>query len=236
ERGWNDGHTEHAANDVGDGEADSVDGDGAFVYQVGVESVRDANAQPPVVFAERIQGEEFAGAIDVDLHDVAVHPAAGGERAFQVDARAGAQIARVAAVERLRGEVGGEAIGAQSGDGETDAVDGDTGAHGGIAQAGGTADGETRSGAGSCGGSCGVSCGNYGAELLNNSGEHQGILRRRIRRVEWDGWSCGGCEWRRSGGGVRCRRRGGGVPGRPEFWGRSRRRCDPPRQIPGRSS
>ena len=74
-----------------------------FVYQVGIEFGGDANAQPPVVIAEGIEGEEFAGAIDVALDDVAVQAAAGGERALQVDARAGAQVAQVAAACRVSG-------------------------------------------------------------------------------------------------------------------------------------
>ena len=126
----NDGHTEHAAFERGDGEADAIDGDGSFVYQVRIELGGDANAQPPVVIAEGVERQEFAGAIDVALDDVAAEAAAGGKGALQIDARTGAQVAQIAAPEGLRGEIGGEGIGPQIDGGKTDAVDGDAGALG----------------------------------------------------------------------------------------------------------
>src|SRR4030095_695692 len=118
----------------------------------------------------------------------------------------------------------GERIGAQFGGGEADAVDGDAGAEGSVTENGGAADGEARS------------SGDYGSEFLNNSGEHPGILRPRTRPAGWGVWRCYVYEWRPTGGAVRCRRRGGELPCRPGSWGRSRRKCDPQRRFPARSS
>src|ERR1035441_3489877 len=82
ERVWDDRRTQHAAFDRCHGQADAIDGDGALVHQVSVELVGDANAQPPVVIAEGIQAKELARAVHMALHDMAVHTAARGRRAF----------------------------------------------------------------------------------------------------------------------------------------------------------
>ena len=66
--------------------------------------------------------EELAGAIHVALHDVAAQAAGGRKRALQVDARAGAQIAQVAAAQRFRREVGGKTSGPRVQRGQADAV------------------------------------------------------------------------------------------------------------------
>jgi hypothetical protein len=43
-----------------------------------------ADLEPPVVIAERLHGEEFAGRIDVTEDDMAVEAAGGGEGALEI--------------------------------------------------------------------------------------------------------------------------------------------------------
>jgi hypothetical protein len=77
----NERRTEHAALDGCDRETDAVDRNGALEDEVGVQFIGDADAQPPVVIAQRLESQELACAVYVALHDVAIEAAAPTTRA-----------------------------------------------------------------------------------------------------------------------------------------------------------
>lgn len=69
--------------------------------------------------------EDFAGAVDVALHDVAAEAVADGGGPLEVDAGADGEGAEAGALEGLRHDIGGELVAFVVDDGEAYAVDGD---------------------------------------------------------------------------------------------------------------
>ena len=57
---------------------------------------------------DRVERGQYAGAVDVALHDVAAERAAGGGGQFEIDVCAGGERAERSAVERFLGEIGVE--------------------------------------------------------------------------------------------------------------------------------
>src|SRR5436190_4913156 len=93
-------HREARAATGEDGQADAVDGDRALLDQVGGEGARAAEAveEPVAVAGDPLQASD---AVDVALDDVAAHAVAHAERALEVDARPGGQLAEGGSPERL---------------------------------------------------------------------------------------------------------------------------------------
>src|SRR6186997_2972543 len=101
---------------------------------------------------------------------MSAEPSGGGQRAFEVYLRSGAQAAEVAAAERLRREVRREAIPTETSRGETHAVHRDARALGEVFHHLRASDRQASA------------RGLDRAQFLNDSGEHPGILPPRIHR------------------------------------------------------
>src|SRR5213079_1936448 len=105
-------------------ETHAVDGDRALLDQVGGQGAGGAEAvEEPVAVARDLL--EASNAVDVALDDVAAHAVAHAERALEVDARPGGQLAEGGAPERLGRRLDREAPVAPRRDGEAGAVHGD---------------------------------------------------------------------------------------------------------------
>ena len=65
-----------------DREADAVNGNRSFENQITIQFGGNADFQPPVFVADLLEGNKFARAVNVSLHDVTVKAAGRGERAF----------------------------------------------------------------------------------------------------------------------------------------------------------
>ena len=94
---------------AGDGEADAVDGDGAFFGDVAAQILRDADGEPPVVAFGR-EARDAADSVHVTLHEMAAEAGGGGERAFEIHGLAGFFFAEGCAAESFAGEIGGEGV------------------------------------------------------------------------------------------------------------------------------
>src|SRR6266516_4521343 len=88
-----------------DGQADAVDGDGAFEYQIPIELGGHANFEPPVLIAQVLKRNKLARSVHVPLHDVTAQAPARRQRQLQVYLGAWDEVAQVAAVQRLRREI-----------------------------------------------------------------------------------------------------------------------------------
>ena len=121
-----DGDRQDIAAQLGNGEADAVNRDRAFIHEVTIELRRNPQFHPPVVAAQRFERPQFTNAIHVALHDVAAQPVRQRERTLQIDFRSNLQEPQIAAADRLRGEVDRQGCGIQLDGSETYAVDGNT--------------------------------------------------------------------------------------------------------------
>ena len=92
---------------AGDGEADAVDGDGAFFGDVAAQILRDADGEPPVV-AFGCEARDAADSVNVTLNEMAAEAGGGGERALEIYGLAGFFFAEGCAAESFAGEIGGE--------------------------------------------------------------------------------------------------------------------------------
>src|SRR6202044_1844353 len=111
-----------------DGEADAVDGDRAFVYDIAPEIFWNMHAVVPA-FALGLQAGHAPGCVDVTEDEMATEFFAGSQRLFEIDARAlveaGGAGAEGGLEDGLAREIGGEAIVFERDDGEAASVDGD---------------------------------------------------------------------------------------------------------------
>ena len=128
-----DGDGDFVVVDGGYGEADALDGDGAFFDDVGGEGGGDGEAEAVVggvglVRVEGFEGQEGGCVVDVTLDYVASEGGAGGGWEFEVDDGFGAEVREGGAGDGLGGEVGGEAwregVGLDVEGGEADSADG----------------------------------------------------------------------------------------------------------------
>src|SRR5262249_61086873 len=94
-------NAETVAGDVDEGEADTVDGDGAFRHHLLGESGRAGEPDElPLALAAPLG--DAADAIDVPLHEMSAEPVAEAKGAFEVDAIKGFQLAEVGLRKCLR--------------------------------------------------------------------------------------------------------------------------------------
>ena len=115
---------EAVLRDFGDGEADAIDGDAAFINEVlgGLGGDGDLEA---VVGAVLGVVEEFGGGIDVALDEVSAHFRPDVEGGLEVHFTSELDAAEAGAAEGLGEEVEGEVFALDVGGGEAAAVDGD---------------------------------------------------------------------------------------------------------------
>src|ERR1700728_98487 len=107
-----------------DGEADAVDGDGAFFRDIATLIFGDADGKPPVV-AFRKQARNAADAVHVTLDEMSAERRVGGQRFFEIYEVAGFFLAEGGAAEGFAGQIGGEMVARKFDDGEEGAVYGD---------------------------------------------------------------------------------------------------------------
>jgi hypothetical protein len=117
------GYGHQAVADTGDCEADPIDTYRTLVNQEAIEVFGDLHLQH-IVF-ERLKNSD---SIDMALHDVAAQARRRSHGAFEIHRIAGFQVAEVGHSQGFGGKVGGEAVAADLDCGETNTVDGDTGA------------------------------------------------------------------------------------------------------------
>ena len=106
------------AIEIGNGEADTFDGDRAFLDHPLANDFGDANLEGPVgglavevgagLGDDGVERGHHARAVDVALHDVAAERAARCGGQFQIDTRAGCKRAERGAIQRFLREVGVE--------------------------------------------------------------------------------------------------------------------------------
>src|SRR5579863_9351072 len=153
------------------------------------------------------------------LHDMTGEARRGRNRALQVDARAGGQVAQVGERQCFGSEVGGEGIRREIERGEADAVHRDARSLLGIRQNGGATDAQARSRRAA------LERGE-GSEFLNDSRKHLFPARPRPQ-THWERWDAGARRetgWHRSGGGVRFLPPRAATACRPESWARNKNR------------
>ena len=136
---------EAVLRDFGDGEADAIDGDAAFIDEV-VGRLGGEGDLEAVVGAVLGVVEEFGGGIDVALDEVSAHFGSGVEGGLEVDFAAELDAAEAGAAEGLGEEVKCEDVARDVGGGEAASVDGDAVAKLGGGGEGGRTEGE----AGAC--------------------------------------------------------------------------------------
>lgn len=115
-------------SELGDGEGNSVDGEGAFVEAKGVDFGREGDFEP-VILPEGRNIEDFGSGIDVALHEVTAEAVTDCESALEVDEAALGELAERGDFQCLCQDVETDGF-AQAGDGEAAAVDGYRVAHG----------------------------------------------------------------------------------------------------------
>ena len=109
---------------AGDGEADAVEGDGAFFGDVATQVLGNADGEPPI-FAFGDEASDAADAVHVALHKVAAEPGAGGEGAFEIYQVAGFFFREIRAAEGFTGEIGGKTLRVEFDYGQAAAIYGD---------------------------------------------------------------------------------------------------------------
>src|SRR5207245_11052638 len=97
----NDGYAKNSGFERRDGQADAVDGDGAFEDQITIELGGHANFEPPVLIAKVLERNQLARSVAVPLHDVVAQAPARRKRPLQVYLGAWREIAQVAALQCL---------------------------------------------------------------------------------------------------------------------------------------
>src|SRR4029077_10439747 len=103
----NDGDVCDAVFPAGDGEADTVDGDGAFFGHVTAQIFGNAHGEPPV-FSFRYEAGDATDAVHVSLNEVAAEARGCGERALEIGGIPGFFFGEGGAAESFAGEVGGK--------------------------------------------------------------------------------------------------------------------------------
>lgn len=132
--------------DGGNGQADAVDRERAFVDDESIEFGRDRNAQPPVSIAERFAGKKLSRAIDMALHHVPVQTPRRKQRPFKIDQRTRQELAQIRESQCFRCKVGREGSGLEVDRRQTHAIDGNAAALDGIRQYQPRLDAEPRAG------------------------------------------------------------------------------------------
>ena len=159
------------------GQADAVEGNGAFGYDA-VEEGGGGTDEQDAVGTGMVAGDEGAGAVDVAADEMAAERIARAEGTFEVEGGADGTGGEGGTVEGLAEDVEVEAAGGVGDEREADAVDGDA-----FADVGGWELGAH----GEAGGAAMVGDAFETPQLLDKSGEHG--VRGWVRRVRRGGGS-----------------------------------------------
>src|SRR4029077_1666932 len=103
----NDGDVCDAVFPAGDGEADAVNGDGAFFGHVTAQIFGNAHGEPPV-FAFGDKARDAADTVHVSLNEVAAEARGSCEGALEIGGIPGFFFGEGGAAESFAGEVGGK--------------------------------------------------------------------------------------------------------------------------------